>query len=50
MKKLIYAACCRYHTDAKQNRALRTQPFEAWERVTGAPMLERFANLVCDPY
>jgi len=32
---------CRYHTDAKQKRALRTQAFEAWERVTRAPMLER---------
>lgn len=34
---------CRYHTDAKQKRALRTQAFEAWESVTGAPMLERLA-------
>jgi putative transposase len=34
---------CRYQTDAKQKRALRTQAFEAWESVTGAPMLERLA-------
>ena len=34
---------CRYHTDAKQKRALRTQAFEAWESVTGAPMLDRLA-------
>jgi putative transposase len=34
---------CRYHTDARQKRALRTQAFEAWESVTGAPMLERLA-------
>jgi hypothetical protein len=34
---------CRYHTDAKQKRALRTQAFEAWESVTCAPMLERLA-------
>jgi putative transposase len=41
---------CRYHTDAKQKRALRTQPFEAWERVTSAPMLERLATGVSYPY
>jgi len=34
---------CRYHTDAKQKRALRTQAFETWESVTCAPMLERLA-------
>jgi len=34
---------CRYHTDAKQKRALRTQAFEAWEGVTCAPMLDRLA-------
>jgi putative transposase len=34
---------CRYYTDAKQKRALRTQAFEAWESVTGAPMVERLA-------
>jgi putative transposase len=34
---------CRHHTDAKQKLALRTQPFEAWESVTCAPMLERLA-------
>jgi putative transposase len=34
---------CRYHTDAKQKRALRTQAFEAWESVTCAPILERLA-------
>ena len=32
---------CRYHTDAKQKRGLRTLAFEAWESVTGAPILER---------
>jgi putative transposase len=35
---------CRHHTDAKQKLALRTQPFEAWESVTCAPMLERVAD------
>jgi hypothetical protein len=35
---------CRYHTDAKQKRALRTLAFEAWESVTGAPMRERLAD------
>jgi putative transposase len=35
---------CRYHTDAKQKRALRAEAFEAWESVTGAPMLGRLAN------
>src|SRR5260370_31929590 len=34
---------CRYHADAKQKRALRTRPFETWESVTCAPMLERLA-------
>nr|WP_246217550.1 IS6 family transposase [Paraburkholderia panacisoli] len=34
---------CRYHTDAKQKRVLRTLAFEAWESVTGAPMRERLA-------
>src|SRR6202051_789873 len=34
---------CRYHTDAKQKRALRAEAFEAWESVTGAQMLERLA-------
>jgi putative transposase len=34
---------CRYYTDAKQKRALRTLAFEAWESVTGAPMRERLA-------
>jgi hypothetical protein len=29
------------HTDAKQKRTPRTQAFETWESVTGAPMLER---------
>jgi putative transposase len=32
---------CRYHTDAKQKRALRTQAFETWESVTGTAMLKR---------
>ena len=34
---------CRYHTDAEQKRALRAEVFEAWESVTGAPMLARLA-------
>jgi putative transposase len=34
---------CRYHTDAKEKRALRIQAFEAWESLTGAPMAERLA-------
>jgi putative transposase len=34
---------CRYHTDAEQKRALRTQAFEAWESLTDTPMLERLA-------
>ncbi|WP_416347929.1 DDE-type integrase/transposase/recombinase [Caballeronia mineralivorans] len=33
----------RYHTDSRQKRMLRTQAFEAWERVTCAPMLGRLA-------
>jgi putative transposase len=36
---------CRYHTDARKKRALRTQAFEARESVTCAPMLERIARL-----
>jgi hypothetical protein len=35
---------CRYHIDAKQKRALRTQAFETWESVTCAPMVERLAD------
>jgi putative transposase len=35
---------CRCHSGARQKRALLTQAFEAWESVTCAPMLERFAN------
>jgi len=35
---------CRYHTDANQKRALRAEAFEAWESVTGAPMLGRLAD------
>ncbi|MBC8752199.1 MULTISPECIES: IS6 family transposase [Paraburkholderia] len=34
---------CRYHTDATPKRALRIQAFEAWETVTGAPMVERLS-------
>jgi putative transposase len=37
---------CRCHSGARQKRALLTQAFEAWESVTCAPMLERFANYV----
>src|ERR1700693_993077 len=37
---------CRYHTDARQKRALRIQAFEAWESVTCAPILERLAASV----
>ncbi len=36
---------CRYHTDAKQKRALRTQTFEAWESATDAAILERLTRL-----
>ncbi|MDN7177442.1 IS6 family transposase [Caballeronia sp. SEWSISQ10-4 2] len=35
---------CRYHTEAKQKRALRTHAFEAWASVTGAPTLERHVS------
>lgn len=34
---------CRYHADAKEKRALRTQASKAWESVTSAPMLDRLA-------
>ncbi|WP_211608444.1 IS6 family transposase [Paraburkholderia nemoris] len=34
---------CRYHTDPRQKRALRTQAFEAWKSVTCAPMPVRLA-------
>ena len=34
---------CRYHTNAQQKRALRTQAFETWESVTGTAMLVRLA-------
>jgi putative transposase len=40
---------CRYHTDAKQKRALRTQAFAAWESVACVPMLERLAAEVSYP-
>ncbi len=40
---------CRYRTDAKQKRALRTQTFESWDGVTCAPMLERFADYISHP-
>lgn len=36
---------CRYHTDSRQKRMLHTQAFEAWERVTSTPMLERLCRL-----
>jgi putative transposase len=35
---------CRYHTDAKQKRALRAEGFDALESVTGALMLGRLAD------
>jgi putative transposase len=35
---------CRYHTDAKQKRALRTHAFATWESVACVPMLERLAD------
>lgn len=41
---------CRYHTDAKEKRALRTQTFEAWESVTCAPMLDRVNFSVSYPH
>jgi putative transposase len=34
---------CRYHTNAQQKRALRTQAFETWKSVTGTATLERLA-------
>jgi hypothetical protein len=34
---------CRYHTNAQQKRALRTQAFETWESVTGTSMLKCLA-------
>jgi len=34
---------CLYHTEARQKRTLRTQPFEAWENVACARMPERLA-------
>ncbi|WP_027802367.1 IS6 family transposase [Paraburkholderia dilworthii] len=34
---------CRYHTNAQQKREVRTQAFEAWERVTCVSMLGRLA-------
>lgn len=39
----------RYHTDARKKRTLSTQTIEAWERVTHAPILERFAVTVRFP-
>jgi hypothetical protein len=39
-----------YHTDASKKRTRCTQVFEAWESVTGTPMLERLAASVRDPY
>jgi putative transposase len=35
---------CRYHTDAKEKRAVSTQAFEAWKSVTGAPMPDRVTS------
>lgn len=35
---------CRCHTAAKQNQALRAGAFEAWESLTGVPMLGRLAG------
>src|SRR5258708_29771663 len=34
---------CRYHTNAQQKRALRTQASETWKSVTCVPMLGRLA-------
>jgi putative transposase len=35
---------CRYHANAQQKRALRTQALETWEGMMGAAMSERLAN------
>ncbi|MGF6875826.1 hypothetical protein OKW35_005298 [Paraburkholderia sp. MM5477-R1] len=35
---------CRYHAHAKQEWAFHALALEAWESVTGAPMLERPPN------
>jgi putative transposase len=34
---------CRYNTNAQEKRQARKQAFEAWETVTGNPMLDRLA-------
>ncbi|MGF6995407.1 hypothetical protein P3T25_003775 [Paraburkholderia sp. GAS32] len=34
---------CRYDANAHEKRQVRTKAFEAWEPVTGTPMLNRFA-------
>jgi len=34
--------CC-YNTNAQEKRQARPQAFEAWETVTGKPMLDRLA-------
>jgi putative transposase len=34
---------CRYDTNAQEKRQARTHVFEAWEAVTGNPLLDRLA-------
>jgi putative transposase len=34
---------CRYNANAQEKRQARTHAFEAWEAVTGNPMLDRLA-------
>jgi putative transposase len=34
---------CRYNTNARDKRQVRTQAFDAWETVTGNSMLDCFA-------
>ena len=41
---------CRYNTNAQEKRQARKQAFEAWETVTGNPMLDRLAALFRNTY
>ena len=34
---------CRYNANAQEKRQTRTQAFDAWEAVTGNPLLDRLA-------
>jgi putative transposase len=37
---------CRYNANAQEKRQARTQAFDAWEAVTGNPILDRLAELI----